>query len=80
MPRRCSRSTATASTSWPRSLLEHETIDGAEVERLVELGRKGSRAVDVFGEREPANGAGAGTDPEHTDQIPATTTARMRKP
>ena len=35
-----------------RSLLEHETIDGAEVERLVELGRAGTRAVEVFGERE----------------------------
>jgi cell division protease FtsH len=35
-----------------RSLLEHETIDGAEVERLVELGRSGTQAAEVFGERE----------------------------
>jgi cell division protease FtsH len=45
-----------------RSLLEHETIDGAEVERLVELGRGGTRAVEVFGERAmiyaTANGGG----------------------
>ena len=61
-----------------RSLLEHETIDGAEVERLVELGRQGTRAADVFGEREPVNGDGG--DSDRTDQIPATTTARMRKP
>jgi cell division protease FtsH len=35
-----------------RSLLEHETIDGAEVERLVELGLGGTQAAEVFGERE----------------------------
>jgi cell division protease FtsH len=34
-----------------RSLLEHETIDGSEVERLVELGRQGTRAEDLFGAR-----------------------------
>jgi len=61
-----------------RSLLEHETIDGAEVERLVELGRQGTRAADMFGNREPVNGVGGESD--RTDQLPATTTARMRKP
>jgi cell division protease FtsH len=59
-----------------RSLLEHETIDGAEVERLVDLGLQGSKPADVFGDKEPSNG-GPGT--EHTEQIPAATTARMRK-
>jgi cell division protease FtsH len=33
-----------------RSLLEHETIDGSEVERLVELGRAGTRAEELFGD------------------------------
>jgi cell division protease FtsH len=32
-----------------RSLLEHETIDGSEVERLVELGNQGTSATDLFG-------------------------------
>ena len=59
-----------------RSLLEHETIDGAEVERLVELGRKGTRAADLFGEREPANGAGG--DP--TDRPTATTGRSQASP
>ena len=58
-----------------RSLLEHETIDGAEVERLVELGLSGTQASEVFGEREllradaPANGS--------TKQ-PAPTSSRRR--
>ena len=31
-----------------RSLLEHETIDGAEVERLVDLGSQGRTPAQVF--------------------------------
>ena len=34
----CSPSTATGSTSSPAALLEHETIDGSEVTRLVQQG------------------------------------------
>ena len=33
-----------------RALLEHETIDGAEVYRLVALGREGRTAIEEFGE------------------------------
>jgi cell division protease FtsH len=55
-----------------RSLLEHETIDGAEVERLVELGLAGTRAVEVFGEREmvyAAAGGGNGAGASGADQV-----------
>ena len=38
LPRACSPSTATASTLVAAALLEHETIDGAEVDRLVQQG------------------------------------------
>jgi cell division protease FtsH len=41
-----------------RSLLEHETIDGADVYRLVELGREGRTAVEEFGEWRPRDGRG----------------------
>jgi cell division protease FtsH len=41
-----------------RSLLEHETIDGTEVHRLVELGRTGRTAVQEFGEWRAADGSG----------------------
>jgi cell division protease FtsH len=44
-----------------RSLLEHETIDGAEVYRLVALGRTGRSAVDEFGEWRPRDGRGEGS-------------------
>jgi cell division protease FtsH len=60
-----------------RSLLEHETIDGAEVERLVELGRSGTQAVEVFGERElihvTRSGNGNGDAPARTpDEVDST--------
>ena len=61
-----------------RSLLEHETIDGAEVERLVELGRGGTQAVEVFGERElihatrSGNGNGNGDTAAPADEVQAT--------
>jgi cell division protease FtsH len=44
-----------------RSLLEHETIDGAEVYRLVELGRVGRTAVEEFGEWRARDGRGEGS-------------------
>jgi cell division protease FtsH len=44
-----------------RSLLEHETIDGAEVYRLVELGRVGRTAVEEFGEWRATDGRGEGS-------------------
>jgi cell division protease FtsH len=44
-----------------RSLLEHETIDGAEVYRLVALGRTGRSAVEEFGEWRPRDGRGEGS-------------------
>jgi cell division protease FtsH len=55
-----------------RALLEHETIDGSEVERLVELGRQGTKATDLFG----ANGGDAGDRGERGDRADddATTT------
>jgi cell division protease FtsH len=53
-----------------RSLLEHETIDGSEVERLVELGRQGTRADDLFG---ASVGAGVGNGSPTTS--PATASA-----
>jgi cell division protease FtsH len=44
-----------------RSLLEHETIDGEEVYRLVELGRHGRTAVEEFGEWHATDGRGEGS-------------------
>ena len=44
-----------------RALLEHETIDGEEVYRLVELGRTGRTAVQEFGEWRPRDGRGEGS-------------------
>ena len=44
-----------------RSLLEHETIDGAEVYRLVELGQLGRTAVEEFGEWHATDGRGEGS-------------------
>jgi cell division protease FtsH len=58
-----------------RSLLEHETIDGAEVERLVELGRSGTRAVEVFGERAMVH---AGSNGGSVVAPPAPTPRRRR--
>ena len=51
-----------------RSLLEHETIDGAEVERLVELGSNGTTSAELFdGE---SNG--------HSEPKPAPATPRAK--
>ena len=44
-----------------RSLLEHETIDGSEVYRLVELGSGGRTAVEEFGDWRPTDGRGEGS-------------------
>ena len=44
-----------------RSLLEHETIDGGEVYRLVDLGRAGRSAVEEFGEWHARDGRGEGS-------------------
>jgi cell division protease FtsH len=44
-----------------RALLEHETIDGAEVNRLVQLGQEGRTAVEEFGEWRATDGRGAGS-------------------
>ncbi len=44
-----------------RALLEHETIDGEEVYRLVALGRTGRSAVEEFGEWRPRDGRGEGS-------------------
>ena len=44
-----------------RSLLEHETIDGSEVYRLVALGREGRTAVEEFGEWRASDGRGEGS-------------------
>ncbi|MDP1819862.1 MAG: ATP-dependent zinc metalloprotease FtsH [Acidimicrobiales bacterium] len=44
-----------------RSLLEHETIDGSEVYRLVALGREGRTAVEEFGEWRAQDGRGEGS-------------------
>nr|MBA2282893.1 ATP-dependent zinc metalloprotease FtsH [Acidimicrobiia bacterium] len=46
-----------------RSLLEHETIDGSEVERLVDLGRRGTRAEEIFGARDLVHGTPYGAGP-----------------
>ena len=44
-----------------RALLEHETIDGEEVYRLVELGQQGRTAVEEFGEWHAKDGRGDGS-------------------
>jgi len=44
-----------------RSLLEHETIDGSEVYRLVELGQAGRTAIEEFGEWRARDGRGEGS-------------------
>jgi cell division protease FtsH len=44
-----------------RALLEHETIDGSEVYRLVALGREGRTAVQEFGEWRASDGRGEGS-------------------
>jgi cell division protease FtsH len=44
-----------------RALLEHETIDGSEVYRLVALGREGRTAIEEFGEWHASDGRGEGS-------------------
>jgi cell division protease FtsH len=44
-----------------RALLEHETIDGSEVYRLVALGREGRSAIEEFGEWRATDGRGEGS-------------------
>jgi len=44
-----------------RALLEHETIDGNEVYRLVALGREGRSAIEEFGEWRTSDGRGDGS-------------------
>jgi cell division protease FtsH len=44
-----------------RALLEHETIDGNEVYRLVALGREGRTAVEEFGAWHATDGRGEGS-------------------
>jgi cell division protease FtsH len=44
-----------------RALLEHETIDGSEVYRLVALGREGRSAIEEFGEWRTTDGRGEGS-------------------
>ncbi|MGK2949108.1 MAG: ATP-dependent zinc metalloprotease FtsH [Acidimicrobiales bacterium] len=44
-----------------RSLLEHETIDGSEVYRLVALGREGRTALEEFGAWHATDGRGEGS-------------------
>jgi cell division protease FtsH len=44
-----------------RALLEHETIDGDEVYRLVDLGRVGRTAIEEFGEWHARDGRGEGS-------------------
>ncbi|MEX2293800.1 MAG: ATP-dependent zinc metalloprotease FtsH [Acidimicrobiales bacterium] len=44
-----------------RALLEHETIDGEEVYRLVQLGQDGRTAIEEFGEWRTTDGRGEGS-------------------
>jgi cell division protease FtsH len=50
-----------------RALLEHETIDGSEVYRLVALGREGRTAIEEFGEWRASDGRGEGSGSFTTD-------------
>src|SRR3546814_6678371 len=58
-----------------RALLEHETIDGSEVYRLVKLGQEGRTAVEEFGEWRATDGRGEGSgslesrSEEHTSEL-----------
>ena len=65
-----------------RSLLEHETIDGAEVERLVELGRSGTQAAEVFGERDLIHGGtnGGSEPPPAPEPVHAGRSRRLLSP
>ncbi len=64
-----------------RALLEHETIDGSEVYRLVALGREGRTAIEEFGEWKPSDGRGEGSGAFSTDPVHASTDVKKpRRP
>jgi cell division protease FtsH len=66
-----------------RALLEHETIDGEEVYRLVALGRTGRSAVEEFGEWRPRDGRGEGSgnlSDEAAVSTHATTSGNVTEP
>src|SRR3546814_11529745 len=54
-----------------RALLEHETIDGSEVYRLVKLGQEGRTAVEEFGEWRATDGRGEGSGSLESPTEPA---------
>ncbi len=62
-----------------RALLEHETIDGSEVYRLVALGREGRTAVEEFGEWKPTDGRGEGSG-AFTADAPVHASSETKKP
>ena len=62
-----------------RALLEHETIDGSEVYRLVALGRAGRSAIEEFGEWRPSDGRGEGSGSFSTD-APVHASSETKKP
>ena len=70
-PASCSRSTATGSTPSPQALLQHETLDGLEVERLVD-GAAGHRVGGprMVAPRRRHRGGGRRRGPDRAD--PAT--------
>ncbi|MEQ1785528.1 MAG: ATP-dependent zinc metalloprotease FtsH [Acidimicrobiales bacterium] len=55
-----------------RALLEHETIDGSEVYRLVALGREGRSAIEEFGEWHASDGRGEGSGAFTDEAVHAT--------
>lgn len=61
-----------------RALLEHETIDGEEVYRLVGLGREGRTAVEEFGAWHATDGRGEGSGTLGGE--PAVTHATSKRP
>jgi cell division protease FtsH len=56
-----------------RALLEHETIDGSEVYRLVALGREGRTAIEEFGEWRASDGRGEGSGSFSVEPVHAST-------
>ncbi len=63
-----------------RALLEHETIDGEEVNRLVQLGREGRTAVEEFGEWRTTDGRGEGSGAFAGEPAVAHATAEIEVP
>jgi cell division protease FtsH len=61
-----------------RALLEHETIDGSEVYRLVALGREGRSAIEEFGEWRASDGRGEGSG-AFSEEAPIHATSRTDK-